>query len=67
LSDLHRDRSSVESDRADLKVEKSTQIRKEFDRTIAAAEKLENAEEMLWEWLEAIGFRLGLRIEQPLC
>ena len=45
--DLHKDWSSVEVDRPNQEVEKSTQIKEEFNLAIAAAEKLEDAEEVL--------------------
>ncbi|MGF1486952.1 MAG: hypothetical protein ACFBSE_07550 [Prochloraceae cyanobacterium] len=62
--DLHKDRSTTERDRQNQEVENSTQIREAFNLAIAAAEKLENAEEVLWHWLETIGLRLGLRIDR---
>ncbi|MGF1488092.1 MAG: hypothetical protein ACFBSE_13470, partial [Prochloraceae cyanobacterium] len=62
--DRNKDRSSVERDRPNQELEKSTQIREEFNLAIAAAEKLENAEEVLWHWLETIGLRLGIAIDR---
>ncbi|MGF1490625.1 MAG: hypothetical protein ACFBSE_26330 [Prochloraceae cyanobacterium] len=62
--DRLEDRSSTERDRPNQELKNSTQIKEAFNLAIAAAEKLENAEEVLWHCLEEIGFRLGLRIDR---
>jgi len=61
-----RERSSVESDRADFEVKRSRQIREEFDRAFSAAEKLENGKEILWDWLGAIALKLGIKVSRHL-
>ncbi len=62
--DRNKDRSSTERDRPNQEVKNLTRIKEEFNLAIAAAEKLENAEEILWHWLETIGLRLGIAIDQ---